>query len=82
MSSSRMSNHELSHIINEQIIDHILNSPLNISTIPDDIEREMYHKILYIIEENLTSANTQAQLSSCCFVFMNYIKDCFKRKKN
>jgi len=38
--------------INKAIIDLIINSPLNIQSIPDDIEIEMYTKILEIIEEN------------------------------
>lgn len=35
--------------IHKKIIDYILSSSLNISFIPDDIEREMYENIFEIV---------------------------------
>ena len=64
-------NEDLANILHKQIIDYILNSSLNIQSIPDDIEREMYEKILDILINQLPSQKS-------CF---KCISSCFKKKK-
>ena len=47
---------QLSEDIKTKIIDYILESPLNIQVIPDDIERELYANIFNIIDEVIEDA--------------------------
>ncbi len=62
-----MSN-DLAQSINKSIIDVIMNSPLNIAFIPDDIEREMYEKILETIEMEIENNKPAIEKSmSSCF---------------
>jgi hypothetical protein len=44
------SNIEIAEQIKTRIVDFIIASPLNVSFIPDDIEREMYNEILSAVE--------------------------------
>ena len=68
-------NHELAKQINDRIIDFILASPLNIDIIPDDIEREMYEKILDVIVEEIIND------SSCFDTLKSWICFCKKNKE-
>jgi hypothetical protein len=43
----------ISEKIKNRIIDLILNSKLNIESIPDDLERQMYESILDVIEDQV-----------------------------
>ncbi len=43
---------ELAHRLRNEIIDHILESSLNIQSLPDDLEREIYNKIFAVLEQN------------------------------
>lgn len=67
-----MNNEQLSENLEKIVIDIILHSPLNISVIPDEIERELYENIFNAIEEY-----TQEIDSRRCF---SKIKKCFTRK--
>ena len=48
-----LTNKQLVEIINNEIIDAILKSSLNIKCIPDDLEKEIYERILKVIEEEI-----------------------------
>jgi hypothetical protein len=77
-----MSNDSLAQSINKAIIDIIMNSPLNIPMLPDDIEREMYEKILETIEQQLENNKTciekcMLKVFSCC-----HKKDIVQKKNN
>lgn len=41
----------LSQNLHKAIIDTILASPLNIESIPDEVERQLYEQILLVLEE-------------------------------
>lgn len=44
---------ELSDILKKEIIEFIIASSLNIDSVPDEIEREMYDKIFTVLENIL-----------------------------
>lgn len=44
-----MNNTYLADLISKDIIDAILASEINVNVIPDEVEREIYHRILTII---------------------------------
>jgi hypothetical protein len=66
-----MDNDQLAKSINTQIIDFILQSPLNVEFIPDEIERQMYEQILTIVEKEIIDNESKLVslwdwLFSCC----------------
>lgn len=61
---------DITYILQQRIIDIILDSPLNIQSIPDDVERKMYEAIFDAIDEVIVNENVCAKLSRC-----------FRRKK-
>lgn len=63
-------NPDLSRLIHAEIIDSILNSSLNIVSISDDTEREIYERILAIVDQNL---------GNNWWGYMTYIKDMIYR---
>lgn len=48
-----MKSTELAKTIHEKIVNYILASPLNITFIPDDIERKMYECVVNTISRNI-----------------------------
>jgi len=52
---------DLSERIKKEIVDYIIMSPLNIQSIPDDIEREMYNRIFDCINQEVTSKTFKAR---------------------
>lgn len=48
-------------IVNE-FIECILKSPLNIDTIPDDIERQLYRNLYDILEKNILNQSLIQQV--------------------
>ena len=74
-----MHNKELSEIIGEQIINFIIESPLNINAIPDDVERKMYEKIFNVIEESLTNDETVNFYRGCWERCKKRLFDCFAK---
>lgn len=78
---------EITDLINKKIIDFIIESPLNVDFIPDDIEREMYNRILTVIEENM--GTIEKETTTCCSNILSaiyvklyelYKKCCLKNK--
>ena len=60
-------NEQLANEIHIKIIDYILSSSLNISFIPDDIEREMYENIFEIVSLSLQTEKCKNWLKcGCC----------------
>ena len=61
---------DLSERIKNEIVDYIIASPLNIQSIPDDIEREMYNRIFDCINSEFSSKTFVSRLkrilSSAC----------------
>ena len=55
---------DLSERIKKEIIEYIIASPLNIESIPDDIEREMYNRIFDCINEEFTSKQFKARVKA------------------
>lgn len=41
----------LSEELKKRIINYLIESPLNVDAIPDDIERELYANILNVVDE-------------------------------
>jgi len=53
--------------IHTEIINLILQSPLNIDIIPDELERQMYEKIFEIVENGISKEiENNGGLSDCC----------------
>jgi hypothetical protein len=73
---SKVKNTEiLSEEIKKKVIDIIINSDLNIQSIPDDVEREMYNTIFDVLEITLQNSNP-------CSQFIQAITNwCCKKKK-
>ena len=59
-----MSNENIAYHLNQEIITAILNSKLNIPFISDDVEREMYNKILSTLEMYLTQRTVYEKIWS------------------
>jgi hypothetical protein len=57
-----MKHSALTEQIKRSVIDVILASPLNVQSIPDDIERQIYEEIFNIID---TTMNAQSCFSFC-----------------
>lgn len=60
--------HVLADRIKDQLITLILSSPLNISVIPDDLERQIYESIFSTIEDVLIEPSTWQKIKAnlCC----------------
>lgn len=65
---------DLSERIKQEIIDYIIESPLAIQSIPDDIEREMYKRVFDCIDRELTSKTFKARVR----LFLSGLCTCFK----
>jgi hypothetical protein len=74
----KMDNKEISESIKKKIIDFIIESPLNIQSIPDDIEGELYNKIFEAIEGILIN---QENTNTCANIY-NLIKSSFNKCLN
>jgi len=76
-----MSNNKIAQELNTRIIDFILASPLNIASIPDDIERAMYMQILVVIETHMRQPSflehTASTLNSCYYWIRRKVKKFF-----
>jgi hypothetical protein len=67
---------DLTDRINKAIIDAILQSPLNVDFIPDDIERQMYERIFEVVEEFVLPRRTMSVLE-CIW---NQLCSCFRSR--
>ena len=47
----------------DRIIDTILESPLNIRALPDDVERELYENIYRVVVEHIINSDNQSWCS-------------------
>lgn len=71
----------LSKTIHEQIINYILESPLNIDIIPDNIEREMYERIFHIVQDVITSDTFWQRCKKCLISIKNGCVSCCNRSR-
>jgi hypothetical protein len=67
-------NHVLADRIKQELISVILASPLNISFIPDDLERQMYDAIFTAIEDVIVEPSTWQKIKG----FFNHLLSCFR----
>lgn len=58
----------------EALIDYILKSPLNIESIPDELERELYMNLYHILDEHMGA--------SCFARVVDWFKSWYKKKEN
>lgn len=73
---------ELSNRIKDRIITMILESPLNVDFIPDDIERELYHNILSAVEEVLEKPSFWQNVKTFLKQLISRCKCCKKTDLN
>lgn len=66
MSITKKNSEELAAQIEKSVIDVILKSPLNIDTMPDDVEREMYENIFQTVEEFRLKHQNRFYRFICC----------------
>lgn len=71
---SNVSKNEQTKLIHKKIVDIILASPLNIDSIPDDVEREMYESILDVLDQ------TQIIDKGCSLCWSKCFKCCYRNK--
>ena len=67
----------ISETIKYRIIEYILASPLNINSIPDDVEREIYNQVLDVLNQVLSSEI----ITKKCPHFINRFCVCGGKKK-